>query len=164
MLWSRKIEPLAEEDLKSKLVLKETFCHCGPSIHDYRWHLLENCCVKYSIGMLVIYCKYEPGDLEESRGELYVYTGPIYEGRTTKTIGKNKVAVPSHLYEIVYDPNRQEAIAFIMPNEALRTEDMPLYIVSVRGVEDRTGLNFLSAFDRQLQDTIETTKAEGLWQ
>ncbi|NLT24755.1 MAG: DNA/RNA non-specific endonuclease, partial [Syntrophorhabdus sp.] len=69
------------------------------------------------------------------RGEIFIYTGPIYDGGTTKTIGKNKVAIPSRLYKIVYDRNRQEAIAFIMPNKALETEDLPLYIVTVRDVE-----------------------------
>ena len=110
-------------------------------------------------------------DLEElvrtwaiDRGEIFIYAGPIYDGGTTKTIGKNKVAVPSRLYKIVYDPGRRDAIAFIMPNEALRTEDLPLYIVTVRDVEVRTGLNFLSSFEKELQDSIETTRAAGLWQ
>ncbi len=81
-----------------------------------------------------------------------------------KTIGKNNVAVPSHLYKIVYDPGRQQAIAFIMPNEALVTEDMPLYIVSIRDIEEKTGLDFLSSFEKDLQDSIETNRADGLWQ
>jgi len=98
------------------------------------------------------------------RGELFIYTGPIYDGATTKTIGKNKVAVPSRLYKIVYDPNKQEAIAFIMPNEALETEDLPLYIFTIRDVEESTGLDFLSSLDKELQDSIETTRAAGLWQ
>ena len=110
-------------------------------------------------------------DLEElvrvwaiDKEELFIFTGPIYEGGVSKTIGKNKVAVPSHLYKIVYDPNRQEAIAFIMPNESLKTEDMPLYIVTIRDIEDKTGLDFFSSFEKELQDNIETKKASGLWQ
>lgn len=98
------------------------------------------------------------------RGELFIYTGPVYDSGTTKTIGKNKVAIPSRLYKIVYDPNRQEAIAFIMPNEVLETEDLPLYIFTVRDVEESTGLDFLSSLERELQDSIETTRAAGLWQ
>ena len=98
------------------------------------------------------------------RGELFIFTGPIYDSETTKTIGKNKIAVPSRLYKIVYDPGRQEAIAFIMPNEALETEDLPLYVVTVRDVEEKTGLDFLSNLEKELQDSIETTRADGLWQ
>lgn len=42
-------------------------------------------------------------DLEEKvrrwaldRGELYIYTGPIYANSAPKTIGANKIAVPTH--------------------------------------------------------------------
>ncbi|MDD5242445.1 MAG: DNA/RNA non-specific endonuclease [Syntrophorhabdaceae bacterium] len=98
------------------------------------------------------------------RGELYIFTGPIYEGRTKKTIGKNKVAVPTHLYKIIYDPKKNEAIAFIMPNVKLNTEDMPTYIVTIREIEEKTGLDFLSELEKGLQDTIETAKAKDLWQ
>ena len=97
------------------------------------------------------------------REEVYVFTGPIYEDGTKKTIGKNEVAVPTHLYKIVYDPIKVEAIAFIMPNEKLDSQDMPNYIVTIREVEAKTGLNFLSKINKHTQDVIETKKAEELW-
>ncbi|MGA2465849.1 MAG: DNA/RNA non-specific endonuclease [Thermodesulfobacteriota bacterium] len=94
------------------------------------------------------------------RDEIYIFTGPI---GVRKTIGKNKVAVPTHLYKIIYDPNKREAIAFIMPNRELNTKDMPKYIVTIRDVEGKTGLDFLSSLDKELQDKIETKKEDGLW-
>jgi endonuclease G len=97
------------------------------------------------------------------REELYIFTGPIYEDGGKKTIGKNKVGVPTHLYKIVYDPVKVEAIAFIMPNEKLDSKDMPNYIVTIRDIEKKTGLDFLSNIDKQVQDAIETKKAKGLW-
>jgi len=97
------------------------------------------------------------------RGELYIFTGPVYEGGVKETIGKNKVAVPTHLYKIVYDPHKAEAIAFIMPNEKLDTKDMPKYIVTIRDIEKKTGLDFLSKLDKHVQDIIENKKARGLW-
>lgn len=99
-----------------------------------------------------------------SRGELYIFTGPIYEGGLKKTIGTNQVAVPSHLYKIVYDPHKTEAIAFIMPNDKLVNSDMPKYIVTIRDIEKKTGLDFLSKLDSHVQDVIENKKASGLWQ
>jgi endonuclease G, mitochondrial len=98
-----------------------------------------------------------------NRGELYIFTGPIYEGGIKKTIGNNKVAVPTHLYKIVYDHQKAEAIAFIMPNEKLDSEDMPNYIVTIREIEKKTGLNFLSNMEKNVQDNIENKKAQGLW-
>jgi endonuclease G len=97
------------------------------------------------------------------REELYIYTGPIYESQDIQTIGTNKVGVPTHFYKIVYDPLQVEVIAFIMPNQKLKTEDMPSYIVSVREVEAKTGLNFLSKLKKRVQDQIEVEPAAALW-
>ncbi|TAJ34420.1 MAG: DNA/RNA non-specific endonuclease [Nitrospirae bacterium] len=111
-------------------------------------------------------------DLEEmvrqwalTRGELYIYTGPVYDEAldAVETIGDDEVAIPTHLFKIVYDPKRKEAIAFLMPNEPLRTEDMPKYLVSVDRVEKKTGFDFLSALSQQEQRRIESKKAVGLW-
>lgn len=111
-------------------------------------------------------------DLEElvrewalKRGELYIYTGPVYDDAldAVETIGDDEVGIPTHLYKIVYDPKRKEALAFLMPNEVLQTEDMPKYIVSVDRVEKKTGLDFLSALSSQEQQRIESKKAVGLW-
>lgn len=110
-------------------------------------------------------------DLEErvrkwaiKRGSVYIFTGPIYEGETIADIGINKVAVPTHLYKIVYDARKSEAISFIMPNSKLISEDMPKYITTIRDVEKQTGLDFLSELDIQVQDVIELKKAATLWE
>jgi len=109
-------------------------------------------------------------DLEEkirrwaiSRGEVFIYTGPIYTRSPPDSIGRNKVAVPTHLYKIIYDPVRLEAIAFIMPNTNLQSADMPRYIVTIREVEQKTGLNFLSKPEPQIEEAVELTRAEALW-
>jgi len=98
------------------------------------------------------------------RGELYVFTGPIYEGGIKEVIGDSKIAVPSHLYKIAYDPHRTEAIAFIMPNKTLNAKDIPKYIEKIRDIEEMTGLDFLSKLDKQVQNVIETRKPAVLWQ
>jgi endonuclease G len=37
-----------------------------------------------------------------AQGDVYVFTGPVYEGAPA-AIGEGRVAVPSHLYKVVYD-------------------------------------------------------------
>ncbi|BCO11379.1 DNA/RNA non-specific endonuclease [Citrifermentans bremense] len=100
----------------------------------------------------------------EKRGELYIYSGPIYREGDVKTIGRNKVAVPDALFKVVLDPARHEAIAVIMPNRRLDTRDMPKYLVPVREVERLTGLEFFSTLPQEEQDRIEVPKPEDLWQ
>lgn len=100
-----------------------------------------------------------------SRGEIYIYTGPIYDGNEEpKTIGKNKVAVPSALFKIVFSPEDQKAIAFIMPNRSLNIKDMPKYIVNVREVENETGLDFFATLSKEIQDSFESNSAPALWE
>ena len=100
-------------------------------------------------------------DWAKTRGEVYIYTGPIYpRGIPWKTIGKNKVGVPVALYKIVYDPNANEAIAFIMPNKKLRTKDMPDYIVTISDVEKQTGLTFLTELSANEKGAIHKKKAD----
>lgn len=100
-----------------------------------------------------------------SRGEIYIYTGPVYDVKEElKVIGKNKVAVPSALFKIVFSPGDQKAIAFIMPNRSLNTKDIPKYIVSVREVEKETGLDFFDALSKETQDSFESNSAPALWE
>ena len=100
----------------------------------------------------------------DERGELFVYSGPIYGTDEPQTIGRNQVAVPPFLYKVVLDPLQKEAIAVIMPNQKLRTEDMSDYLVSVREVEKQTGLQFFSNLPMAEQDKIESVKAPRFWQ
>lgn len=101
-----------------------------------------------------------------TRGETYILTGPVYEkgAEETVTIGQNKVAVPSALFKIVFDPEKQKAITFIMPNRSLNTKDLPRYIVSVREVEEKTGLDFFTTLRKETQDNFESAKEPELWQ
>jgi len=98
------------------------------------------------------------------RGELFVYSGPIYRAEDQETIGKNRVAVPGYLYKVVLDPRKNEVIAVILPNRKLSTEDLPKYLVSVREVERETGLHFLSTLPSEEQERLENTRAGRLWE
>lgn len=87
-----------------------------------------------------------------SKGQLYVYTGPIFAKKPVKTIG-DKIPLPSHFYKIIIDPKLQENIVFIIPNEAIlpirgtvkatATYDLEKYIYSINTVEKYVNLSFL---------------------
>lgn len=66
-------------------------------------------------------------DLEEKvrmwavkRGEVYSYAGPIYEGEAIDTIGDNKVAVPTPLYKIIFDPQEEKGHQLYYAKPALK--------------------------------------------
>jgi endonuclease G, mitochondrial len=49
----------------------------------------------------------------KSRGELYAVTGPLFQGGELKRIG-GRVIVPTATFKAIYDPNRQEAGAYMV--------------------------------------------------
>jgi endonuclease G len=55
--------------------------------------------------------------LARERGELYVVTGPLFQGERLQRIG-GAVLVPTSLYKAVYDPRRREAGAYLVENAA----------------------------------------------
>lgn len=96
------------------------------------------------------------------RGELYIIAGPLFEG-DRGAIGKNKVAVPSHFYKIIYDPEAREALAFIFPHGQIKGKNFGVFHYTVREVEERTGLNFLTRLPGTAEDAVETVRPE-LWE
>lgn len=91
-----------------------------------------------------------------NRGPLLVVTGPIYENGQTKEWLRNRVAVPTHLFKVVTDPQNMQSIAFIMANEPHPHEAYASYAVSVREVEKRSGLDFHSALAQPQADVLES--------
>jgi endonuclease G, mitochondrial len=55
--------------------------------------------------------------LARERGELYVVTGPVFQGERVQRIG-GEVLVPTLLFKAVYDPRRHEAGAYLIENAA----------------------------------------------
>jgi endonuclease G, mitochondrial len=119
----------------------------NPKMNQHIWKMLEEKLRQWAI----------------DRGELYIYTGPIYAQEEIDTIGDNQVCIPTHIYKIVFDPNKVEAIAFVMPNEPLEPSEMVNYIVPIREVEEQTGLDFLKPLKKSVEDVVETERVVEMW-
>ncbi len=80
--------------------------------------------------------------------QLIAISGPIYE-EADKTVGDDKVAVPTSFYKILYDPERKRIIAFVLPNRSIdkdgktAIEALKQFMVKAGSIEDRAGLSFL---------------------
>lgn len=98
-------------------------------------------------------------DLVPGRDVIVVITGPIYEQEPAPTKPGGDVDVPSHFFKIVYQPARKRAIAFKLPNAKLPGGSLASYIVSIRSLEDETGLDFFTALKRRDQNRIERLPA-----
>jgi DNA/RNA endonuclease G, NUC1 len=98
---------------------------------------------------------------------IYVFTGPIYATANYRTIGFNKVAVPTHFYKIIVSCTEAggnlDAIAFILPNTSNPDNMLPWFITSIDDIEKRTGLDFMHDLDDDTENTLESRKAK-MWQ
>jgi endonuclease G, mitochondrial len=104
------------------------------------------------------------------RGRLTIITGPIFAIDAGKVsyavIGADHVAVPTHFYKIVVDANSSghlDALAFVIPNKNLSGHHYKEYLASIDEIEAATGLDFLSALDPDVQNQLESKKAQNIW-
>jgi endonuclease G len=74
--------------------------------------------------------------LTNLRGELYVITGPVFEGEKIERIN-GRVLVPTHVFKAVLDPSKQEAAAWLAPND----DSGDYQAISIAALERRIGLN-----------------------
>ena len=74
--------------------------------------------------------------LTNLRGELYVITGPWFEGDKIDRIN-GRVLVPTHVFKAVLDPDKQEGAAWLAPNDA----SGEYQVLSIAALEQRIGIN-----------------------
>lgn len=84
--------------------------------------------------------------MAKDRGELYVVTGPIYQGNIQKIGGA--VMVPTQMFKAVYDPSRREAGAYLVDNAAGAQAKM----VNMAELEDITGIEIFPFLNHPQKD------------
>lgn len=74
--------------------------------------------------------------IKRAQGDVYVFTGSTGHAGS---IGKSKITVPSHLYKLVYDPNKKLAWAYWVEN----TDDAQMSApISYAELIEKTGIDF----------------------
>lgn len=96
-------------------------------------------------------------DLVDQGKELYIVAGG--EGKS-KAIADGQVTVPKYTWKVILvldNGNVEETIAVRMPNDqSVARTDWKDYIVSVDQVEQKTGYDFFSPLDANIQQKIES--------
>lgn len=147
--------PAADES-RDPTTMRECFylsnmCPQWPELNRHPWEKLEA-----KVRALAV--KY---------GSIWVIVGPIFEKNAStgqyepeKTLGPDQVWVPWGFYKIVIfqDNDQLCALAFQYRNQD-ETFDIPSHEVTVKEVEQKTGLDFFSALPYNEKQGIETYKA-----
>ncbi len=86
--------------------------------------------------------EYSTRELVFQRGELYVITGPLFEGPSLKRLN-GRVLVPSHIFKAIYDPVKGEAGAYVAVNGAAWNYQT----VTISALETRLGIKLFPRLD-----------------
>ena len=95
---------------------------------------------------------------------LYVATGPVFTGIIENPLANSELDVPGAYFKVVVDPLAKRGIGFILPNEAISTQDHLInYFFSIDDVEALTGIDFFSAMEDRLEFFVETDRNPLAW-
>jgi len=78
--------------------------------------------------------------VRRAKGPVFVFTGPVYAGGASRTVGPGKVWVPTHLYKLVYDASTGKSWAHWVENTDEARAGKP---ITYRELVERTGIEFL---------------------
>ena len=87
-------------------------------------------------------------DSVTKNGNAYVITGGAYIGSTLSTIG-NGVTIPTHMYKVVYFPNKDAAGVYWSTNDTSGTYS----IISLADLESKIGINLMPALSNTVKQT-----------
>lgn len=86
--------------------------------------------------------------LTNVRGELYVVTGPIFEGEKISRLN-GRVFVPTHVFKAVVDPATNEGAAWLAPND----DSGDYQVVPIAELEKRSGIKLFPSLPDAAKQT-----------
>ncbi len=81
-----------------------------------------------------------------SIGELYVITGPLFEGSALERLN-GRVLVPTAVFKAIYDPETRQGGAYVARN----APGMVYQTLSIADIEARSGINLFPAVPPQVK-------------
>jgi endonuclease G len=85
--------------------------------------------------------------LARKSGNLYVVSGPIFQGATLKRL-RGRVLVPTHIFKAVYDPKRKQAAVYLVENG----DSDQWRSVSIAELQQITGIDPFPRLARSIKD------------
>ena len=93
---------------------------------------------------------------DHTETQLYVVTGPILNDSLPKQERSvNGLSIPKYYYKVALDLKSKKAIAFIMPNAAIKYP-VSSFSVSINEVEEATGIDFFYQLSDSLEEALES--------
>lgn len=115
-----------------------------PKLNRYGWKALEK----------------RIRDAIKRSGEGYIITGLIYAYGPQEDAVKLKygITVPTHWYKALYLPRSKKVYGYLMPNGAVKANEIQRYVVSIDAIEEKAGVDLFPALPDALERRIEKRK------
>ncbi|HYD78719.1 MAG TPA: DNA/RNA non-specific endonuclease [Paucimonas sp.] len=89
--------------------------------------------------------------LARQSGELFVVTGPVFEGTSLQRLN-GRVLVPTSVFKAIYDPARRQAAAYVTPN----AEGMEYWTMSIAELEEFARIDPFPRLPAEIRETKMT--------
>ena len=96
------------------------------------------------------------------RFEIYVSTAGVLGSDNLGAIGKNRVSVPYEYYKVIYAPDKNIMIGFLLSNTK-QSGSLSSYTVSVDKIESLTGIDFFSELPDSVEEELESKTVLKNW-
>lgn len=132
-----------------------------PSLNRYTWRYAEE-----KIAKVLAQDDRDPADDDDDICDLWVASGPIFEGQI-QTFSDKYIAIPTGFFKIIvrqrsYWDSSIEAIALYYPQEPATDADKEQF-VTVDWVETKTNLDFHCNLTDKIEDKVEKNKRGWDW-
>lgn len=128
----------SQESMNQSFLLTN-ICPQNPKLNKYEWNRLESQCREWA----------------KEYGGVYVACGPIFAAGSKKTIGQDKVKVPTAFFKVILCmTGKPKAIGFIYQNTGDK-QDFRKCVRSVDEIEQITGYDFFKSLDDKVEKRVE---------
>ena len=87
--------------------------------------------------------------------EIYISTGGVLSADNLGKIGRNRVTIPYSFYKVIYAPEKNIMIGFLLQNKK-QSGKLSSYAVTVDLIEKITGIDFFSELPDKLENKLES--------
>lgn len=137
-----------DEDAMNDCFVMANMCPQDDSLNSGAWNTLEEKCRLWA----------------QRDSVLVIVAGPIYKTYDRKTIGENKVRVPSAFYKVIVAPYLESprGIGFVYPNMTA-PGNMQNYVMTIDDIEELTGIDFFANLPDDIENEVESVSSFKEW-
>ena len=87
--------------------------------------------------------------------QIFITTAGILSNENIGSIGQNKVTIPSMYYKVIYSPEKNSMIGFLLSNKGSSSE-IKSFVACIDSIESITGIDFFHELPDEIENRLES--------